>query len=439
QGLDLARDTPVEILHVVLLGVAKYFWRDAVSRLDSAGKSLLKTRLTSLEVLDLGISPVRGHTLVQYARSLTGRDFRIILQVAPAVLYGLLPAPAWKAWMALCRVAPLIFQPRIESIDEYITNIRACINDFLVATALWSVRWFNKPKFHILLHLPAHVTRFGPPLLTATEGFESFNHVIRLRSIHSNRQAPSKDIGRAMNFMHATRHLVSGGVVFEKEGDTSSRRRAGPGVLELANDEEFSRFLGIQQVHERANASSQHFNSTCLTTRAVQCIRSHNVSLSQNPVSHKSQLVLTTVSYRAFQLINKDAARVGSFVMHIKGSKTRLARVIEILGTEDMPLFVVVQEWDVLDEDVKYLMPAVAPSSSPHSYHLAKAEDVLCTAHTFHNCSKHSCKPERTRRVRQEREDTGMLEDEVTHATDPDDRVLNLAQMHSAQVLHAFR
>ncbi|KAI0261430.1 hypothetical protein BC834DRAFT_925517 [Gloeopeniophorella convolvens] len=123
ESLDLARDMPVEILHVVLLGVAKYFWRDAVSRLDSAGKSLLKTRLTSLEVLDLGISPVRGHTLVQYARSLTGRDFRIILQVAPAVLYGLLPAPAWKAWMALCHVAPLIFQPRIESIDKYIVRV----------------------------------------------------------------------------------------------------------------------------------------------------------------------------------------------------------------------------------------------------------------------------------------------------------------------------
>ncbi|KAI0263906.1 hypothetical protein BC834DRAFT_970983 [Gloeopeniophorella convolvens] len=325
EYLDLATDTPVEILHVILLGVVKYFWRDAVSRLDSQQKSLLKTRLSSLDVFDLGISTIRGHTLVQYVMSLTGRDFRVILQVAPAVLYGLLPAPAWKAWLALCRLAPLIFQPKFDSMTEYTERLETSIEDLLTATALWTVRWFNKPKFHILLHLPAHVKRFGPPLLTATEGFESFNHVIRLRSVLSNRQASSKDIGRSINFMHATCHL------------------AGAGVLDLANDEEFARFLGIQA------------------------------------------------------------------------------------------------EWDVLEEDAHYRMPRIRPSADPPLYKLTRIEDVLCTAHSYHNCVRHQCDTTPTRRVRQEREEMDNFGDEIVHNTQPDDRIFNLAQLHNAQVLHAFR
>lgn len=116
---DPSADTPFEALHVVLLGTVKYFWRDAVSRIDSDAKDVLIARLNSVIAHGLGISNLRGETLVQYAGSLVGRDFRVILQVAPAVLYGLLPAEAYEAWLALCRLAPLIFQPVIHDFPAY--------------------------------------------------------------------------------------------------------------------------------------------------------------------------------------------------------------------------------------------------------------------------------------------------------------------------------
>lgn len=122
-GLDPNADTPVEILHVVLLGFLKYFWRDAVSRLNPADKKTLKTRLSSLDVKDLGLARLQGDTLVQYAKSLTGRDFRIIAQVAPAVLYDLIPPEAYEAWLALCRLCPLVFQPEIEDIEPYLVRV----------------------------------------------------------------------------------------------------------------------------------------------------------------------------------------------------------------------------------------------------------------------------------------------------------------------------
>jgi hypothetical protein len=73
--LDPHQDTPVEILHVILLGFVKYLWHDLVQvqlKPNDAKKDLLKTRLTSVDVSGLGISPLAAHFLVQWSGSLTG-------------------------------------------------------------------------------------------------------------------------------------------------------------------------------------------------------------------------------------------------------------------------------------------------------------------------------------------------------------------------------
>lgn len=232
--LDPHSSTPVEILHVILLGFVKYFWRDVVHNQlkgNQAKKDILEQRLNSFDVSGLDIPPLAGHTLVQYAGSLTGRDFRAISQAAPFVLYDLVPPECFNAWVALSKMVPIIWQPGILDIKEYLVRVKHMaidfhlnnclfpwqtlleteIDGFLLATAKWSPRWFNKPKFHILLHLPNHVLRFGPAILFATEAFESFNAVIRIKSIHSNRHAPSRDIARQFAQSSRVRHCLSGG------------------------------------------------------------------------------------------------------------------------------------------------------------------------------------------------------------------------------------
>jgi hypothetical protein len=77
-------------------------------------------------VHDLGLAPLRGETLVRYAGSLTGRDFRVVVQVAPLVLPGLIPPEAYEAWLALGRLVPLIFQPAITDLEEYLV-CTACL------------------------------------------------------------------------------------------------------------------------------------------------------------------------------------------------------------------------------------------------------------------------------------------------------------------------
>ncbi|KAF8508231.1 hypothetical protein JB92DRAFT_3121119 [Gautieria morchelliformis] len=122
-GLDLHRDMPVEILHVVLLGFVKYFWRDAVTRVKKAKmQHALEAHLQSCDVQGLGISPPPGHTLVQWGGSLIGRDFRAISQVAPFVLYDFLPAEAVAAWAALAWLVPMIWQPVITDSELHVVH-----------------------------------------------------------------------------------------------------------------------------------------------------------------------------------------------------------------------------------------------------------------------------------------------------------------------------
>ena len=92
-------------------------------------------------------------------------------------------------------------------------------------------RWCNKPKFHLILHLPEHIRQFGPAILYATEKFESYNALIRDLSVHSNRQAPSRDIGRGFANANRIRHLISGGKFYVRKD-----REAGNGSNILGQD-----------------------------------------------------------------------------------------------------------------------------------------------------------------------------------------------------------
>ena len=230
KGVDPHQDTPVEVFHVILLGFIKYFWRDLIwNELgeNDDKKQLLIQCLSSPDVIRLNISPLNGKTLVQYAGSLTGRDFHHIAQEAPFVIYNLVTSECYDAWISLTKSVLLIWQPEIKDIKKHI--VRLCyhisaflnmlqnilnteIERFLLQTALWTNQWFNKPKFHVFIHLTCHIHRFEPAILFAMEAFELFNAIIRAKSIHSNQQAPLRDISLAFAQANCIRHLLSGGI-----------------------------------------------------------------------------------------------------------------------------------------------------------------------------------------------------------------------------------
>lgn len=124
-GLDPHANTPVEVLHVVLLGFIKYFWKDVIKnqiKNKPAKKELLAARLSSFDTAGLGISPLAGHTLVQYAGSLVGRDFRAIAQVAPFILKDFVSDECYDTWKCLSKLVPLIWQPKIQHLPSYLVR-----------------------------------------------------------------------------------------------------------------------------------------------------------------------------------------------------------------------------------------------------------------------------------------------------------------------------
>ncbi|KAJ3858427.1 hypothetical protein EV359DRAFT_52231, partial [Lentinula novae-zelandiae] len=110
RGLDPHSDTPVEILHVVLLGFVKYLWQDIIDnqlKKNAEKKRELATRLSSLDITGLGVeSKLAGNTLVNHYGSLTGSDFRKICQVAPFVLKELVNNDCYQTWLSLSKLIP---------------------------------------------------------------------------------------------------------------------------------------------------------------------------------------------------------------------------------------------------------------------------------------------------------------------------------------------
>ncbi|KAJ3835357.1 hypothetical protein F5878DRAFT_628111 [Lentinula raphanica] len=469
KDFDPHRDTPVEILHVVLLGFVKYYWRDAISRLSDEQKKVLTHRLSSMDVSGLGFSPLKGETLVQFAGSLTGSNFRAIAQVAPFVLYDLIPKPCFEAWLALSALIPLVWQPVIADIEEYLPILQAAIDRFLNCAAEWTPRWFNKPKFHIIKHLPMHIRRFGPAMLYATEGFESFNAVIRDHSVHSNHQAPSRDIARGFARCNRNRHILSRGMFPTPESttrvstsneippdtedpwfheDPSKWVTAGPLPLALIRPRPNRRnivaeALGLVNPDHASRSSSV---GSCFTILHRKQSRSSLItrqrlpsSLEQMPASRFNTFKTTTSS--AFDLCSvEDFVLVGN--PHggstVKPVVARICEIIQVSGGADETCGktsgVLVTTYNSRNTDSFYKVPRLECSHAM----LVPPQNILCRVNVQHNCAANTCDMSATRTVYQERERTEHTVPRIRHYQ-PDDLLLNTNQMTSAIYVQQLR
>ncbi|KAH8920278.1 hypothetical protein BT69DRAFT_1223123, partial [Atractiella rhizophila] len=118
--LDFHRDTPFEILHGIPLGFVKYFLRDNMKRLSPTQKSLVLRKLDSLEVSRLNTTRIPGTQLVDYAHSLVGKGFKLLMQGALFTLDGVLDNEFLSIWVALGRLGSLVWRPKVTSKDTYL-------------------------------------------------------------------------------------------------------------------------------------------------------------------------------------------------------------------------------------------------------------------------------------------------------------------------------
>ncbi|KAI9603174.1 hypothetical protein H4Q26_002489 [Puccinia striiformis f. sp. tritici PST-130] len=181
-GFNGVLDTPVEVLHVVLLGAVKYLARDFIASVSKKDRPELIGRLQSLNLTSLNIDSHKPAYLVNHVKSL---------------------------------------------------ELKIHINQFLLHIVNHTAQWVNKPKFHMLLHLPEAIERFGPAVLFSTEKFESYNGVCVLRkaSVHSNKLAPGRDLAFLFDIFASLWFLLSGRVIYDEA--TGMTRHIGPNVTSV--------------------------------------------------------------------------------------------------------------------------------------------------------------------------------------------------------------
>ena len=126
-GLDVHRDTAVELLHTYLLGLDKYLWHTAHTAWDNAQRELMGIRLQSSSVDGLSIPPVRGHYMVQYRNNLIGKHFKTLQQVGVFHLHSQLSKQQHGSllldlWKATGELGALLFYHSIDDMDTYLVS-----------------------------------------------------------------------------------------------------------------------------------------------------------------------------------------------------------------------------------------------------------------------------------------------------------------------------
>ncbi|KAI0086224.1 hypothetical protein BDY19DRAFT_1017745 [Irpex rosettiformis] len=217
QGLDVHRDTLVELLHTYLLGLDKYVWHISHTSWDDSQRELMAVRLQNSSVDGLSIYPVRGHYMMKYRNNLIGKHFKTLQQVGvfhlhPDLLEQVHGTHLLELWKATGELGALLFYHTISDISTYLEDVKILIDNLL---DIWSVidpnRIIVKPKLHILQHIVDDIRNCGPAILFSTEIFECWNSIFRMCSVLSNHHAPSRDIAAALLDLERFKHQVSGG------------------------------------------------------------------------------------------------------------------------------------------------------------------------------------------------------------------------------------
>ncbi|KAL0097318.1 C2H2-type zinc finger transcription factor [Phycomyces blakesleeanus] len=189
QSFDSEKDTPVEILHTILLGVAKYMVIDLVKvvlKNDTATIARLSEFLTDY-TQSTGLSRKFTQNL-RHSGSFLSRDFKVLLQILSVILITEFSGNheldlVISCFVELGQLCSLVFVCQMTSnFDNYIIR-----NELHKA-------YCTKPKVHYLTHLKEDIIRFGSALNYETEKGEQFNKHIHEHLFHTNCQNTSRDV-----------------------------------------------------------------------------------------------------------------------------------------------------------------------------------------------------------------------------------------------------
>ncbi|KAJ2922664.1 hypothetical protein H1R20_g14407, partial [Candolleomyces eurysporus] len=446
---DITQDTPVEILHTVLLGVVKYSWHGTHTPWKDAEKSLYSSRLQSTDTKGLSIPAIRAGYIMQYANSLIGRQFRILVQTNTFHVHDLVSKNQYQFIKAIGVLAALLWVPEIQNMDEYLSDIEVATANVLDSAALIDPsKITTKIKYHLLTHAVDDIKRVGPLVGVATESYESFNVIFRHCSILSNHLAPSRDIAYQLAKQETFKHLMFGGWWKEADGSWSqagaSLQQYVKGNIMLHRLFNINAALGQKEPVGRTVLSPVARKQPNSPPVARQSYQLHETEARDAVVHNRDFQRPELAWFRCKSIIASscDECRVGSWVFSRGLDQhqmiTLAGRIIEILRTEDGSYSLAVIERFQVSQTLHpiFEMPVLTKPFNETSRIVVGAEDILFDFNAQHDCYTAKCVASGKRALKQERIDSGKIEAFIEHQ--PIERfVINTHAFHNAHRLRS--
>ncbi|KAJ3545720.1 hypothetical protein NMY22_g2322 [Coprinellus aureogranulatus] len=444
--LDPCSDTPVEILHTILLGIEKYGWHNLHTSWNSTKQDTFTIRLRSTDTNGLLVPPIRASYMMQYRSGLVGKHFKTLMQVSAFHLQDIATPEQLSLSCAIGELGALLWIAEIGDLDSYLADLTILIDNVLDAfAAIDPSKILVKIKLHLLKHLPAHIRRFGPAVRFATEVFESYNTIFRMSSILSNHLAPSRDIARKNVDLDRVKHVLSGGYWWDDKAN--SWTHAGDAVSDiLRKSPAIQRHLGWTPP---AKFSPGSVRCRGKDKRAASRIRGEDTKAMQACVQIGDNNLMPPDSfwYQAIESTAQsgDVCPVGSWVV-VRTDETNhfIGRIKEILtqtNAQTSPSGIVTLEKFVVgDEKHHFLnMPVLFPPVPGFSTLLVtKTEHIQFIFNVQHDCGACGCSLTGSRRRMVEREVSTVEESVVNHEETQPKYIINTHALHNATRLRSY-
>ncbi|KAI0816060.1 hypothetical protein BC628DRAFT_1414013 [Trametes gibbosa] len=389
-GLDPSVDTPVEILHTILLGVVKYVWYGTHVSWDTKQKLVYAQRLQATNTDALLTYAIRAQYIMQYANSLIGRQLKTVVQATSFHVYDLLPSLRFKLWLAVGELTALLWFPEIHDLKVYLEDIDIAVANVLDLFAeIDPTKILEKIKLHLLVHVREDIKHFGPLIGVCSESFECFNAIFRLCSILSNHLAPSRDIAVQLADQEAHKHRLTSGWWPILSGDWV---QASPAVRD---------FL-------------------------------HSQPMLQRLLGWTPEKPIVPGSFRPLPLPKGDMSRPRP------GSKI-IGKIDEILAMSEAAQHALVV-LDIYEVSARrhptYGMPSLLRRQDESLTMIVRSQDIQFAFNVQHDCALAKCTASGKRPVMQEHVESGAIESYIEHQ-DIAQYIINMHSLHNPHLIRS--
>ena len=121
-GLDPSQDTPVKILHTILLGIVKYVWHGLHTSWDEAQQNLFVIHLQSTDIDGLSVPPICAPYMMQYHNGLIGKHFKTLMQTMVFHVHEIVSADQFTLIKAIGSLGALLWVHEIGNMNRYMVH-----------------------------------------------------------------------------------------------------------------------------------------------------------------------------------------------------------------------------------------------------------------------------------------------------------------------------